>query len=611
MSRIPGIAICLALVLPLTVPAQENYRLDAVEISGNRTFGDDVLRQQMVLDPQGTFSRVVLRRDPFLFSGEILQNDLRRLTRFYQREGFLNVAVSEAERRVDHAEQTIRLTIAIEEGEAVRVGPVALLPDSGATALPAARVDSLRSALALRDGVRFRDEALSADRDRLAQRLVNAGYPFARVTYRLTLDEAAGRADIRWLLSPGERCVFGEVRITGTVEADPALIRPLVAFSPGDRYDPRLLDRSQRRIYRLGLFQIVVVKSLLGKRDGNAIPVEIQVREAPRLSSKLGVGYGREEKFRIFTETRRLGFLSGARRAVLYAKHSALEPYNLDLKVTRPFFLTLATSLTYNPFLRRQKEPGFDVRRYGLNLTAQHSFTDIIDGFVSYGFERVRLDTASVARVTPASGVATALSTDLYNKSSVTAGLTRDSSQPLFSPTRGMLSSISATYSGLGFNSTYHFWRTVAELRRYEGLGWDVVLAWKVKGGLIASSDPDEIVPTEERFYAGGSQSVRGWSRAALGPSDADGTPIGGKSLLEGSVELRVPVWRWISLALFADGGNVWLDSRGHQPADLRYAAGSGLRIETPIGPVRLDVARPVGEDLRDYQIFLSVGQAF
>ena len=104
---------------------------------------------------------------------------------------------------------------------------------------------------------------------------------------------------------------------------------------------------------------------------------------------------------------------------------------------------------------------------------------------------------------------------------------------------------------------------------------------------------------------------MRGWARAELGPQADDGTPIGGYSLLEGSVALRFPIIGIVSGAMFSDFGNVWMESYSFKFDDLRYAAGLGIRVSTPIGPIRLDVARPVFDDETTGQIHISVGEAF
>jgi outer membrane protein insertion porin family len=132
-----------------------------------------------------------------------------------------------------------------------------------------------------------------------------------------------------------------------------------------------------------------------------------------------------------------------------------------------------------------------------------------------------------------------------------------------------------------------------------------------VKIGGIVPIRNNQFIPVEERFYAGGSYSVRGWARQRLGPIDPFGNPVGGQSLFEFSTEFRYPIYDLIRGVAFMDCGNVWLESYTWKLNKLRYSLGVGIRITTPIGPARLDVARPIFDEEKKVQFHFSVGHAF
>jgi outer membrane protein insertion porin family len=163
----------------------------------------------------------------------------------------------------------------------------------------------------------------------------------------------------------------------------------------------------------------------------------------------------------------------------------------------------------------------------------------------------------------------------------------------------------------LGIKSKYHFIRPSIEYRRYIQTAPWLIFAFRIKAGAIFSYDDDEFVPYEERFYSGGSSSVRGWGRAELGPKDNKGQPIGGKSVFESNLEFRYHIYSLFSGVAFLDYGNVWSNELTYKIDDLRYSAGWGLRVRTPIGPVRFDLAIPIFEGAARVQYFLSVGHAF
>ncbi|MFQ5769316.1 MAG: BamA/TamA family outer membrane protein, partial [bacterium] len=203
---------------------------------------------------------------------------------------------------------------------------------------------------------------------------------------------------------------------------------------------------------------------------------------------------------------------------------------------------------------------------------------------------------------------------DLYNKSVFQLGLRRNSTDRLFSPTRGSLSSFFIETAGLLLQTKFKYYKIYGENRWYRKIKPGYVLAFRVLMGTMNSLGGSPVTPIEERFFAGGSYSVRGWRRQLLGPSDEEGNPRGGNSIIEGSFELRNPIYKGFSGAIFFDYGNVWENWLGFDLLDLRYAIGTGLRYNTLIGPLRLDFAWKINrqaQDNKNYEIHISIGQAF
>ncbi len=155
--------------------------------------------------------------------------------------------------------------------------------------------------------------------------------------------------------------------------------------------------------------------------------------------------------------------------------------------------------------------------------------------------------------------------------------------------------------------------KLVLEARHYLPLSQHLLLATRLKVGDIEPYGASTEVPFNVRFFAGGAGSVRGFELNRLGPLNTDGDPIGGMSLMEGSAELRFPLFGDLGAVLFLDFGNVFHSSFTYRLGDLRYAVGPGLRYNTPVGPLRLDVGvivdRRPGEGFG--RIEFSIGQAF
>lgn len=598
---------CVSLWLSTFAIAQENYEIKNVEFFGNKSFSSSELSEQIAMYGTSGFKKSILKRKPFHYSKEIADSDRERLIAFYQREGFLNVSVKEIDLEPNKEKKTVKIGIKIAEGEPILVDEVCYDFNQGQPVNNQAEfgkiINRVRTSLLLVRGQRFRDRDIQLDRELLAKEFRNAGYPYIVLNPKLGVDSDNHKVDISWQIDSGPKSVFGEVVINGNGKVATSLILKQLAFKQGQVFRQELIDKSQRQIYALGMFHIATVTANLNEERRNSIPIQIQIREAPRLTAKFGVGYGREEKVRLFSDLQRLGFLGGARRFNLFAKHSTLEPYRIDVKLNQP--IAPSTTVLLNPYLIKQNEPGFEVVRFGGSLTVLHKIAHFTNGSIGYTFERVDLDKNSVQITGNNNNLVS-----LYNKSSVSLGLIRDTSIPLFTPASGMFGALTVTVSGLGLNSEYHFTKIILDIRRYLQIKERYIFATRMKFGSIQSYDDSKFVPVEERYFSGGSSSVRGWARSELGPKTKSG-PIGGKSLVEGSVEFRYPIWGLLSGVVFSDLGNVWIGSFDYKLDDLRYALGFGLRVATPIGPIRLDIARPVRDEDNKLQFYISVGHAF
>ena len=588
--------------------AQENYEVRKVTFRGNKTLKKDFLLNKMALNEVSWIEKKFTKKEPFLYSGELMKLDVDRLKRIYQSEGFLHVEASIQNLNINEKKQTVKVVIEINEGEPVVIDTVRMEivqnPDSLNT-------DSLfrrfSRALNMNEGERFRDEALKQDTRFIEDAFRSLGYAYSSTDYRLRLKPDELATGIQYSVQPGPLSYVGETRITGNKNVSEDFIRKQLRYREGDLYDKSLLDRTRQNLYSLQLFRVV---SVLPEREPQTqkspIPVNIYIEEAPRISTRFGAGYGTEDKFRTFLDLNYRGFLGGARRINLYLKHSALEPYSVRLRWIQPRFLGFNSTISVNPFLIRNKEPGYDTRTFGVNIPLTYQFSPSTTGKITYYLENVQQQIEE--------GDSEFLNMEsnkfLYNKSGILLSGVFNSSTPSFSPEQGINLSLGYKINGHIFGSDFNYTRLWGDFRTYHDLG-ELILAFRVMAGGISSSDSNGFIPVEDRFYSGGSNSIRGWNRSELGPKRESGTPLGGKSIFESNFEIRYPiVWR-LSLAAFFEAGNVWEKSFSYDFNNLGYAAGSGIRIETPIGPVRFDVGIPLWNEKRNAQFFISVGQAF
>lgn len=600
-----NIIVLLLVFFSWTTVAQENYEIRNIKFEGNDTIPEETLLEAMIVHQTNFFDKKFAHKEPSLYSSELIETDIERLTRLYQRMGFLNARVQLMEPKIDEKRGKVDLTFKITEGKAFRIDSIKITilkekPDFNTDSA----LNQVRKRLLLSYGKRFVDDELVSDVSTIRNEFRNYGYAYANAEYKITPKPEVLLADIEYIIQPGPKCYFGSTSLDGNKHVSDNFIRKQLRYKEGDEYNSSLLDESRKDMYKLQLFSILSFQPQTTKAQNPSIPINLFIDEAPRFTSKFGVGYGTEDKFRAFTDLTYKGLWGGARRVNLKLKHSALTPYQINLSYIQPQLLNSDLALTLNPFFSRLREPGYDIRDMGLNLKLSQEFSDDFSAYVSYYFEKVKSYAIDSTYLTSGE---TAIP---YNKSGILLSTLFDNSDPKFSPNKGLNISLAYKLNGYLFGGDFNYSRVWTDVRNYQDLN-KLTLATRLMIGAIHSGDNDQYIPVEDRFYAGGSNSIRGWQRSKLGPLREDGSPRGGSSAIQASVELRIPlIWK-LSMVSFMDFGNVWEQEFHYRLNDLAWATGGGIRVDTPIGPIRFDVGVPVWNEKRSAEFFISVGQAF
>lgn len=583
--------------------SQDNYEIRRIRFKGNKTFSKSELLDHTAMQTFNFLKRIQ-RRDPVLYSAEFMESDLQRLTVFYQSEGFLHANVALDTLVINHKKQRVNINIKIRENKAVSVDTVKFkLNEPLHHVNPDSLLRKLSKRLRLANGARFRDNGIYEDVSEINTEFFNLGYVYVKTNFDLNLRQQADLVDISYDIFPGQICSFGQTTITGTNNVRESKIRKLLAYNPGDQYSKTKLDKTRSNLYDLQLFRVVSINPQMDwDHQENPIPIRIVIQEIPRWESKFGIGFGTEDRFRAFADVTYRGLFGGTSRLNLYAKHSYLTPYMVSLSWIEPMFFVKKLSLTVNPYIQRQREPGYNNLTFGLNLPVAYTFNDYLKGSLAYYFENVTQYEAS--EINPEDDKF------LYNKSGMALWFAFNNSDPVFSAEKGWSVSLGAKVNGYIFGTQFDYTKLWIDVRKYLRLGKFVV---SLRGmiGAIHSSDTTGFIPVEDRFYSGGTNSNRGWARSELGPKRENGTPMGGKSIIEMNVEVRHPLFWRLEIAAFVDVGNVWAQDYHYRFNDLAWAVGGGLRLNTPIGPVRLDLGVPIANEKRSVQFFISIGQAF
>jgi outer membrane protein insertion porin family len=196
--------------------------------------------------------------------------------------------------------------------------------------------------------------------------------------------------------------------------------------------------------------------------------------------------------------------------------------------------------------------------------------------------------------------------------------LSFDTRDNVLDPSRGVFAQLGVELAGGAMGGQSDFSKLTAKLANFFPLSKKLVFGIGITGG-YAWTYKDEEVPIQERFYAGGLNSVRGYKEDSLGPKDEDGVPLGGEELLVGSIELRRNLYRRLKGVLFYDIGNVWstkdkeTETNDKIETSMRASAGIGFRLITPVGPIRVDYGWILDRRPEEAvgKFYLSVGHTF
>lgn len=598
--RKPGFCFVIFLIQSVMLVAQNGTRLKSIDFEGNKILSDAELLSQMNTQPKKGIQKLLFWKKRPDFIPSALNEDIERLKSFYIRNGFLDPEISY---KLDSARSgsLIEVNIKIRENNFVKVGDIDIKLEGDS--LNYYLIDSVRPEIPLETGKRFVDEEVFGTQSIIKKAFSNNGYPYTSVNYDIMLHENSLAADVLFDVDPGIRSFFGKTIITGESLISEKFIRKYLHFSTGKLYSTGKIDRSQQDLFDTDLFQYVVISSRKDSITGDEIPVEILVKELPRWKLETGAGYGSEDRIRLSAEITRLNFLGGARRLIFRAKTSYFLPFSFDLRFVQPNIFFPRLDLVINPFYLRQREISYRIDRLGGSINFLYKPGRNINLNFSYALERdkileihnLELDTASLK----------------HNKSIFSVGGQFNTTNDIFYPSEGIRLNTTLSYAGLGFSNIADYYKLEFAISKYLNVSTETVLALKFSTGVIKALEKNKRTPVEERFLIGGASSLRGWERHAISPLNLSGFPVGGNTMLETSAELRFPIYEILHGAVFADAGNVWSSSYSYQLSEIHYDTGVGLRVRTPIGPVRLDFATPVISDKARLQFFISVGQAF
>jgi translocation and assembly module TamA len=468
-------------------------------------------------------------------------------------------------------------------------------------------------------GIVSGDPAVAADVLKAQERLLSAlqedGYALATVGAPVAYEDPASQVlDVSFKVHAGPRVEIGEVAVTGLHDVHESLVRNRLLVHTGDRYSPSRIEKARQDLMSLGVFSGISVRAADQLDAQGRIPVIFDAQERLRravgltaaYSTDLGVSAKATWSHRnLFGNAEQLNLVA----SVLGIGGSATTGlgYNVSAQFIKPEFMLRDQQLELNVGALKQRLEAYDQEALTAGASMRHKFTDQWSGSVGVAAVDERIVQQGETRYY------TLVSFPVNGKYDST-GITN----PLEDPLHGIRASVTVTPTQSFGASSATFFVIQGNASGYIDLAsfgatapGRSVIAWR---GLIGTAQGASLfsLPPDQRFYAGGSATVRGFKYQSIGPQFPDNTPIGGTSIDAATIELRQRLSGNFAAAAFVDAGQVGQTSKPFT-GTVHVGAGVGVRYYTTIGPIRFDVALPLNRQPggNRFEIYIGLGQVF
>ncbi len=567
-------------VVTINISEGERIRIRKINFHGNDSYPDKRLLKLIKTKRKGWLNSGFFKKD-------VLAEDAERIMGFYQFEGFIDAQVST---NITYLEKKpwMFITFEIEEGKQYKVGNVEIY---GNTVFSKKQ---LKESLKLFSGEIYSEAKLRSDTAKIQSDYFDEGYIAASVKVDTVLNSQTGNVDISYSITEKDVAYVDKINLSGNTRTKDVVVRREMRLFPGDRYNGEKLRRSRQRIQNLGFFEEVTFDT---KEEPTTLPdkydLDIFVKESKTGEFSFGAGYSSLDQFIGFVNLSQKNFdlfnfpgFAGAGQTLAINMEFGSARKDYELAFMEPWFLGYPVSTGFNLYSRTRYWDKYDEKRTGGNVFVDREFGEYWRGRLTYRYEGVRL-----------SDMAGDVSADVRKEegknfiSSLRTSVTHDTRDNRFNPSKGFYAILSCEYAGGVLGGDKDFIKYETSNYKYFPLGRRSVLELSLRLGMVEAFDDSVYVPVYERFYAGGANTIRGYKERRVGPEGEFGEPIGGRLRGIFNAEYIYQVTKGLKWAFFYDIGNVWA-THGDLVWDnlkLRSSIGTGIRVKTPLGPIKLD----------------------
>ncbi len=601
--------------LLFTIKEGEKIYIKEITFTGNKNYTAKQILKVMETKEKWFLSWIT---GAGTYKEELLKNDAGLIADLYMNNGYANVKVGEPKVRLLDDKSGLVVTIGITEGDQFRAGTIDFkgdLPED----LPA-----IKEKLQLLTGEIFSRGKLRTDVFTITDSFGDKGYAYANISPLTRVNAEKKSIDLTYDMEKGEKVYIERIGVSGNSKTRDKVIRRELRLSEGQLYSGTGLKRSKQNLMNLGFFEEANLATAAGS-DAKKMNINVEVKEKPTGTFSFGAGYSSVDGIVGQGSVSQSNFLGLGLKANLAASLGGRsQTYNVG--VTDPYFLDTRWTLGGDIYRTQRDWTNYSQRDTGGDIKAGYALTD--DLSVYWLYKLVKTDIYGILDQTLVTSGQLVPST---TTSSVTGSVSLNTTDYRPDPTKGLTSSLSAEFAGLG--GTTRFIRYMGEAKYYHPLFYSVVGSLRGVLGYMQSLGKE--IYQQDRFYVGGINTVRGYDSRSVCPT----TPLGvndpitgvynqtGTNYLGGvkegvfSAETTFPIVKDAGLkgVLFYDAGYAWgqtPDGRDQQFfSRFLTSYGGGVRWFSPMGPLRLEYGIPInprsGIDKKSGKLEFSMGGFF
>ncbi len=576
----------------LEAKSDNRFEIKSVHFNGNQAFSEGHLQSIMVSKPSSFLKH-------HYYHADVFHNDLENITLFYKQQGYLGTKITVYQVKKDTADHNVRVNIEIHEGPRAYVKAVSLSDNHFISG------EKLGNQITLKNGDPLLQKKIDQSSNNILNLYSDNGFLDANVQTDVKLMADSQQAFVDFMIHEGLQYRIGDIQIRGLDFTKSYVAKRELNFKKGEVINYSKLLNSQRQLYLTGLFQSVFISLKPPAVQDSVIRIVlIDIKEKAPAQFNVSGGYGSVEKLRVKTEVYNDNIRGTARKAGIAAKYSSLY-LGAEASFTEPWTFHSRFRTDLNLFLDYIKEPGYDLSRIGAVLTVGRKFLKRSNIFLSYRHENNDLSHIKVTEIPerPQNRVRSFKLALIYD--------TRDN---IFNTTSGTYIQWSNEIAGLFFAGQVQFYSSIFNAKYFYPATRSTILAMALNLGWINAPGGINAIPLNERFYSGGPNELRAFGYQKVGPLDQNGLPLGGKvKLVLNIFEIRQTIYKMFGMAVFGELGNIYISPGEIKLNNLRQSIGIGLRVNSPVGLLRLDYAFNLAPEKGEpkTQLYFSVGQAF